>query len=267
MKKILIAGENSYIGTSFEKYMRQWPQKYQVDTVSVMGDQWESMDFSGYDVVYQVAGIAHIKETPENAPLYYQVNRDLAINVAKKAKAEGVGQFIYLSSMSVYGMEEGCIVRSTGTAPKGSYGKSKLQAEEGLHLLESEAFKVAIMRPPMVYGDGCKGNYQSLIKIAKKLPFFPNYKNQRSMIHIDRLSWFVKELVDRNCGGLYLPQDEQYVCTCQMVQGIAQDMGKKMPLLSVLNPFVWLAKHCTNAGKKAFGDLYYDLTEDYWGNT
>ena len=262
MKKILITGANSYIGMSFEKYMSQWPDAYQIDTVDMIDGTWREQSFSGYDTIYHVAGIAHIKETPENAHLYYDINRDLAVAVATKAKAEGVSQFIFLSSMSVYGMEEGAISKNTLPKPKSNYGKSKLQAEEGLAPLADSTFAIAVMRPPMVYGDGCKGNYQSLVKFAKKMPFFPAYHNQRSMLHIDKLCAFVKGLADSNASGLFLPQDDQYVCTCEMVRDIAATMGKKLPLWKILNPAVSLLVHTTAIGQKAFGNLYYVREEN-----
>ena len=257
MKQILITGANSYIGTSFESYLQQWPDQYRVDTLDMIDGSWKERSFAGYDCVFHVAGIAHQKETAENAHLYYKVNRDLAVETAAKAKAEGVGQFIFLSTMAVYGLEEGAIDLATSPAPKSHYGKAKWEAEQGLDELRSPAFAVAILRPPMVYGEGCKGNYQSLIKFAKVMPVFPNYKNKRSVIHIDVLCRCVKELADQATDGLILPQDEDYTCTCQMVQKIAESNGKKLPLWSILNPLVSLAKTFTTAGKKAFGDLYY----------
>ena len=257
MKRILITGAGSYIGTSFETYLKRFPGQYAVETVDMMGDSWKDADFFGYDAVYHVAGIAHIRETAENAEAYYKVNRDLAVDTARKAKECGISQFVFLSSMSVYGMEEGCITRDTVPAPKTNYGKSKLQAEAGLEALKSESFRVAVLRPPMVYGEGCKGNYQSLVKFAKIMPFFPDYHNKRSMLHIDGLSETVRTIVDTGAEGLFLPQDENYVCTCQMVRGIAAELGRDLKLLKILNPAVSLAKRFTAMGRKAFGDLYY----------
>lgn len=258
MKKILITGANSYIGTSFEQYMAQWPEEYQMDTVDMIDGSWREMDFSDYDAVFHVAGIAHQKETQENAHLYYEINRDLAIETAEKAKRDGVGQFIFLSSMSVYGMEEGVIDLTTNPTPKSNYGKSKLEAELGIVKLRSEGFRVAVLRPPMVYGDGCKGNYQALVKFAEIMPVFPNYQNQRSMIHIDRLCRFVKEYLDSMADGLFLPQDENYVCTCEMVRQIAEKKGKNLRMMKLLNPAVWILAKCTVKGKKAFGNLIYN---------
>lgn len=257
MKKILITGANSYIGMSFESYMKQWPEKYQVDTIDMIDGSWRNVSFAGYDVVYHVAGIAHQKETEENAHLYYKVNRDLAVETARKAKEDGVRQFVFLSTMAVYGLEEGVIGEDTPLAPKTHYGKAKMEAEMQMENLRAEAFCLTVLRPPMVYGEGCKGNYQALVKFADRMPVFPDYKNERSMIHIDRLSWYVKELIDHGTDGLILPQDEAYVCTCQMVRDIAKSKGKNMKLWKVLNPAVWMLKHFTTAGKKAFGNLVY----------
>ena len=246
MKKILITGANSYIGTSFEKYMAQWPDQYQVDTVDMIDGTWRENSLAGYDCVYHVAGIAHIKETSENAHLYYKINRDLAVETAEKAKKDGVCQFVFLSTMAVYGIEEGAINLSTQPHPVSNYGWAKLQAEEQITDLCSEDFVVTVMRPPMVYGDGCKGNYQSLVKFAKIMPFFPDYRNKRSMIHIDRLCWYVKELVDNCTGGLILPQDETYVCTCQMVRNIAKGMGKVFKYSKSITITFLFYIHCGN---------------------
>ncbi len=256
--KILITGAGSYIGMCFENYMKNFPD-YQVDTLDMLQKNWAEKDFSSYDSIYHVAGIAHRKETEENAHLYYEVNRDLVLKVAEKAKKENVKQFVFLSSMSVYGVEEGVITKDTPPAPKSNYGKSKIQAEELLEKLKSDSFKVAILRPPMVYGEGCKGNYQMLVKFAKMLPVFPDYENKRSMIRVDNLSAFVKSLIDEEKDGLFFPQDENYVCTCKMVKEIASDMGKNMKLLKIMNPAVSILKKFTIQGKKAFGDLIYDI--------
>ena len=258
MKKILITGANSYIGTSFEKYIKEnYPNEYAVDTVDMIDGSWREKSFVGYDSVFHVAGIAHQKETTENAALYYAVNRDLAIETAEKAKNDGVKQFIFLSSMSIYGMNTGVITKATMPNPKSNYGKSKLQAEEGISRLASDTFSVSIIRPPMVYGDGCKGNYQMLVKIAQAFPFFADYKNQRSMVYIDTLSEFVRNMINAGCSGFYYPQETEYICTCKMIQSIANCMGKDLKLYKILNPVVFLLRVFTLKGKKAFGDLYY----------
>lgn len=264
MKKILITGANSYIGTSFEKYMAaHYPEDYAIDTVDMIDGTWRDKDFSKYDCVFHVAGIAHQKETKENSPLYYKVNRDLAIETAQKAKNEGVKQFIFLSSMSVYGMDTGVITRETAPNPKSNYGKSKLQAEEGINALASNDFKVCVVRPPMVYGKGCKGNFQTVVKLVKRFPVFPRIKNERSMIYIDNLSSFVKMCVDQELGEVYCPQNSEYVCTTDMAKIIATKLGKKLRTSLLLGVGVAVLRPVVSIAKKGFGSLVYENTEEF----
>lgn len=203
MKKILITGKNSYIGTSVEKWLLREPDKYSVDTIDMKDSSWKENDFSEYDVVFHVAGIAHIKETADNQDLYYKVNRNLAYDTAQKAKKDGVEQFVFLSSMSVYGIEKGVIDNNTPLKPNSAYGRSKVEAEELINKLQDDSFTVATLRPPMVYGKGCRGNYPRLAKLAKKTPAFPLVNNQRSMIYIDNLTQFIKQIIDDKTGGIF----------------------------------------------------------------
>lgn len=256
MKKILITGVNSYVGNSFEKWVLQYPNKYLVDKISLRDVSWKEKDFSFYDVVLHVAGIAHQKETKENANLYYKVNRDLAFEIAQKAKVEGVKQFIFLSSMSVYGMNTGVINFYTQPLPKSNYGKSKFQAEDLIKSLNNDAFKVAILRPPMIYGKGCKGNYQRLAKVALKSPFFPAIENKRSMIYIDNLSELIRLVIDDFFTGLLLPQNKEYVCTSEMVKMIAETHKKNIRITKLFNPILSLSGNPTL--NKVFGDLVYE---------
>ena len=258
MKKILITGAGSYIGTSFERYITEnYPGEYVVDTVDMIDGSWRERSFAGYDSVFHVAGIAHQKETKDNAHLYYEVNRDLAIETAMKARADGVKQFIFLSSMSVYGKDTGVITKETNPDPKSHYGKSKWQAEQGITSLSTDAFKVCVLRPPMVYGSGCKGNYQMLIRIAEVSPVLPLYKNRRSMIFIDRLVKYVKEYIDSESCGLYIPQDDKYSCTSEILIRLREQTRKRYITVKWLNPFIKLLAKCTVKGRKAFGDLIY----------
>ena len=127
VKKVLITGKDSYIGTSFEKWLSKWPDKYMVDTIDMKGDTWKDNDFSEYDVVFHVAGIAHVSSNSKREDLYYRVNRDLAVETAIKAKAEGVKQFIFMSSIIVYGGSKSCkrvIDQDTVPKPNNFYGRS-----------------------------------------------------------------------------------------------------------------------------------------------
>lgn len=258
MKNILITGKNSYIGTSLENWLMREPNQYKVDTVDMKDGSWKEKDFSQYDVVFHVAGIAHMKETSNNKDIYYKVNRDLAYEAARKAKQDGVGQFIFLSSMSVYGIENGVINKNTPLKPDSAYGKSKIEAEELINKLQEDSFIVATLRPPMVYGKGCRGNYPRLAGLALKTPVFPKVENKRSMIYIDNLSEFVKQLIDNKSGGLFFPQDSEYVNTSEMVRLIAEAHGKRMVMTKLFNPLLRLLNVSTV--NKVFGDLVYDMS-------
>lgn len=258
MKKILITGANSYIGTSFERYVTEkYPGDYIVDTLDMQNNAWRTNDFSSYDSIFHVAAIVHQKETKKNIHLYTSVNRDLAIEVATKAKSEGVKQFVFLSSISVYGLDIGVINKHSVTNPKTNYAHSKLEAEEGIKALRSPNFKICILRPPMVYGDGCKGNYQLLIKLVNMLPVFPDYNNQRSMIYIDNLSNIVKLHIDRMSDGIFVPQDSKYVCTSDMVKDIAAKTGKKIKFTKFFNFMIPILIKVSYKARKAFGNLIY----------
>lgn len=264
MKKILITGANSYIGVSFERYIKEnFPGEYTVDTLDMLYDDWRGTSFADYDCVYHVAGIAHQKETAQNRRSYYEVNRNLAVEVACKAKSDGARQFIFLSTMSVYGMHSGVVTRETAPSPKSHYGASKWQAEQGITPLEDSGFKVCILRPPMVYGKGCKGNFNSLCKLVKKLPFFPWVKNRRSMIYIDNLSSFVRMCIDKELSGVYFPQNREYVSTVDMAKAIASAMGKKIRFEYLSGLAVCILRLFYPAAKKGFGSLIYLDTEEF----
>lgn len=267
MKKILITGANSYIGTSFENYIvNNFPDKYSVETVDMLDGTWKNKSFSGYDTVYHVAGIAHSdsgKISEEKSKLYYAVNTDLAIETAKKAKEDGVKQFIFMSSAIIYGKsakigKKKVITRETLPSPANSYGDSKLQAENGILSLCDSEFKVVILRPPMIFGKNCKGNYPTLKKFAKKLPLFPMVNNERSMLYVGNLVEFVRLMIENEENGIFFPQNEEYSNTSKIVYEIAKVNGKKLYLVK---GFGWLLKilsHFTGLVNKAFGNLTYD---------
>ena len=244
MIRILITGANSYVGTSFADYLAQleFAGMYQVDTLDMVGDVWRSCDFSGYDVVYHVAGIAHSdngKISEERAKLYYAVNTNLTVECAKRAKEAGVRQFIFMSSAIVY-------------------GDSKVQAENGLRPLDCDSFKVVILRPPMIFGKGSKGNYPLLSKLARKLPIFPKVKNCRSMLYVGNLVEFVRLMVENGEQGTFWPQNPQYSNTSEVIATIAKAHGKRCVLIPGLGWALKLLALATGLVNKAFGNLAYD---------
>jgi UDP-glucose 4-epimerase len=266
MKKILITGKDSYIGTSFEKYMSQWPGEYIIDTLDMKDPLWKEYNFKGYDAVFHVAGIAHAdvgKVKKEDQQRYYDVNTNLTFEVASKSKSEGVKQFIFMSSMIVYsGCKEKIITRETEPKPLNFYGDSKLQAEKKLESLIEESFKVAIIRPPMIYGSGSRGNYKTLSRLAQKSPIFPKVKNKRSMLYVGNLNKFVKFLVCNEEAGVFFPQNDEYVNTSELVKAIANFHGHKIYIIPGLNILtrimIKFPGKIGNISSKVFGDYIYD---------
>ena len=257
MKKLLITGAGSYVGVSVAQYLSRWPEQYSVVTVDMIGEGWKTADFSGFDAVLHVAGIVHQKDSkndPAQKELYERVNTRLAIETAQKAKAEGVKQFLFMSSASVYGLSAPVgktvmITKDTPLAATDNYGLSKAKAEEGLKPLADRNFHLAILRPPMIYGKASKGNYPLLA---------PYVENQRSMLYIENLCELVRLLMEDEAEGLFCPQDEAYVNTSDMVNLIAHVHGKN---ILMVRGFTWalrLLRHMTGIADKAFGSLCYD---------
>ena len=276
MNRILITGADSFVGSSFQNYLAKWPDKYQVDTLDMRDNSWRDKDFSSYDVIYHVAGIAHAdkgKISAKRVGLYREVNTELTIETAKKAKKDGVKQFIFMSSAIVYGDsspigKEKLITVNTIANPVSFYGDSKLQAEIGLDKLRDDAFKVVIIRSPMIYGRGCKGNFPTLESLADKMRIFPYVENARSMIYIGNLVEFVRLMIENSEDGLFWPQNSEWSNTSEVVKMIAEAKGKKIKLVKGLG---WVLKFLgifTGLVQKAFGNLTYDLSmseykEDY----
>lgn len=260
MKHILITGKGSYIGTQVEAWLNQSSHLYHVDTLDMREPSWQNHDFSRYDVVFHVAGIAHVSTDPKMKDLYYQVNTDLAIETAKKAKSSHVKQFIFMSSLIVYGdssLAQRIIDRSTLPNPTNFYGDSKLQAELGLKALDSPEFKVVILRPPMIYGPHSKGNYQKLAKLAIKTPLFPDFKNQRSVLFISHLCAFIELMIKNEEQGTFFPQNKHFQSTTDFVRAIAKSHQHPMIFTRWFNPFI-KALFIIPLVRKAFGNLVYD---------
>ena len=262
MKRILITGANSYVGTSVEKWLIKDPNNYHVETLDMQNPSWVTFDFSKFDVVFHVAGIAHVSKKKSMEDLYYKVNRDLTIQTAQIAKSSGVKQFIFMSSMIVYNSKDTKITLETIPKPDNFYGMSKLLAEEGLLTLWSDEFSVCILRPPMIYGPNSKGNFPKLIKIAKKTLVFPYIENKRSMLHIDNLSIFIKNAINDTKAGLYFPQNKEYSCTTSIIKKIANINNRRIWFTKLLNPLIFLFKNRINIINKVFGDFYYDINKD-----
>lgn len=261
MKRILITGKNSYIGTHFKEYLEQYPKDYYVEELDVIDQSWKEFDFSTFDVVYHVAGLAHSTPDESQRDLYYRVNTDLAYDVALKAKKSGIKQFIFMSSIIVYGSgkigKDRVITKDTPLLPDNFYGDSKKQAELKIRPLEDDYFKIVIVRPPMIYGPGSKGNYPLLSKFAKRTPIFPTLKNQRSTLFLGNLLEFIKLMIDNEEQGIFLPQNEEYVSSYELVKEIARLNNHKILFIGLFNPILKLLNKQTYVNK-VFGNLMID---------
>lgn len=273
MKRILITGASSYIGTSFENYISQWPDQYTVDTIDMIDGTWREKSFAGYDTVFHVAGIAHVDVgtvTEDQKTLYYKINTELTVETAKKAKADGVRQFIFMSSAIVYGEsapvgKTKVITKDTPVSPTNFYGDSKVQAENGILALEDIEFKVVVLRPPMIYGKGSKGNYPTLAKMAQKLPVFPYVNNARSMLYVENLATFVRMVIDNIESGIFWPQNAEYTNTSTLVKMIAEAHGKKVVLIKGFGWALRLMGRFSCLVNKAFGNFVYERELSSYG--
>ena len=261
--RVLITGKNSYIGESFENWVKNTNPEWDIDTICLKDLTWKTTSFSDYDAILHVAGIAHVSADPKLEELYYRVNRDLAIEVAQKAKEDKVKQFIFMSSMIIYGADEGVgisnvITTETKPQPLNFYGDSKLQADLAIQAMNDESFKTAIIRTPMVYGPNSKGNFPKLIKLAKFTPVFPSLENHRSMIYIDNLTEFIRLLVLHQSSGVFFPQNEEYVETKEIVITAGECMKRKIYSVGIFNPFLTLMSKKISFINKVLGNKIYD---------
>ena len=264
MKKVLITGAGSYVGESVRKYILAKDTSFHIDAVDTMEDNWKKADYSQYDVVFHVAGIAHVNADPKMEPLYYKVNRDLTIEIARHAQEAGVKQFIFMSSQIVFhesqSLKPEVLTKDTEPNPNGFYGDSKLQAENGLQTLRAEggAMKMCILRPCMIYGPNAKGNFPRLARLATKVPVFPAWHNKRSMLYIDNLAEFVMQAIVRELEGTFYPQNSELADTVEIIRFFAKEAGHKVWITRLLNPLVWLGSFVLQPINKMFATYYYD---------
>lgn len=266
MKKVLIVGKDSYIGERIKQWLDKDTRGYLVDIVSPMNGAWKEADFKLYDSVVDVAGIAHINNITEDMrDLFFSVNRDLTIELARHSRDAGVKQFIYFSSMNVYGDFGGTVSDRDATKPTSFYGQSKYEGDIGAQGLMTESFRVASVRPPFVYGNGCKGNYNSISRIAQRTPLFPDFKNRKSMIYIDNLCEFIRLLIDEGSGGVFTPQNRELVSTTDLVREVAKQHGQRIWFTKIFNWSIYLCRKRIKAVSRAFEDDCYEIgLSDYW---
>jgi UDP-glucose 4-epimerase len=263
--RILITGKNSYIGNSVKAWLIEKEPSFIVEEISLRNVALNKVSFTEYDVIFHVAGIAHISSSKKLIPEYFRVNRDLAIEVANKAKQEGVKQFIFTSSMAIYGDDrpigDFTPIDVNNPKPTNPYGQSKLEADLAIQKLQTNNFSISILRIPMVYGKTAKGNFLKLVNVSNKLSIFPKIQNKRSVLHINNLSELVRLIIVKKHNGLFYPQDQNYFDTTKFITLFRLSNGKnilKIPFLSVILILISLFIKPVN---KIYGNKYYEINQ------
>jgi UDP-glucose 4-epimerase len=257
MKRVLITGKNSYVGTNVEKWLMKEPDKFYVETISLRDPSWKDFDFSKFDVVLHVAGIAHVSQKKSMENLYYKVNKDLALETAIKSKNSGIKQFIFMSSIIVYSSKDTKITKDTEPCPDNFYGQSKLEAEKTIYKMNGESFKVSVIRAPMIYGPGSKGNFKKLISLTDNIFLFPMINNVKSILFIDNLSELIKLIILNKNAEVFCPQNSEYVSTSEIVKVISEIKNKKILITKSIN-FIVLILFKFKTINKLFNSYYYE---------
>lgn len=258
MKKVLITGAGSYIGSYIKQDLES--KNHEVSELDVKKSDWINSDFHNLDTIVHVAAIVHKNEKKIDPNLYEQVNCNLTIKIAEKAKNEGVKQFIFLSTMGVYGInhKKECITKSTLISPKTEYAKSKAKAENRLLELADKNFNICILRPPLVCGENSPGNMTKLINVVKKIHVFPNICNERSYIYVSELSDYIVDCIENMKKGIFFPQSKEYMCTSEYLKEYAKENNINVIFTSIFNPLIKSLLGKNKTVDKVFGDLKYE---------
>ena len=228
----------------------------------------------GQQVVIHAAARAHIMKDEATDALreYRRVNVDGTLNLARQAAEIGIRRFIFLSSIKVNGEQTPLgksFTAGDAPAPQDSYGISKCEAERALQELASETgMEVVIIRPPMVYGPGVKGNFARLIMLLKKgLPLpLGAIHNKRSLVALDNLVDLIITCIDHPAAAnqVFLAGDGDDLSTTELLRAVAEAMGSSARLVPVPAGLLMLA--ATLLGKKVIaqrllGSLQVDITK------
>lgn len=261
--KVLITGQTGYVGNSIGNWLKENGfEPSEISFISLRDDSWKEQSFIGVDVIVHCAALVHKKQSDYSLDEYRRINTTLTIELAEKAKREGVSQFVFMSTKGVYGMSKSCygevaVTADTPLKPYKKYGVSKREAEIKLSEIEDDAFRIAIIRAPFIYGKGCSGNYRSLRKMVLKYRFVPKMPSRISMIYIDNLCELIRQIILQKRGGVFTPQNLPIHSSSEMAVLIAKFNGKKVLYTKLFNPIVRLASKRIVKIKSAFGSSIY----------
>lgn len=230
---IIVTGASGFIGSNFINNNTD----HHITCVDLHLNDINLFNFSGYDVILHCAALVHqMKGIAEHE--YFKVNSYLTFKTAQKAKAEGVHQFIFLSSVKVYGestINESSWNEISECNPLDGYGRSKLDAERRILNLEDEKFKICIIRSPLVYGAGVKANMFNLVWLIDTLFMLPfgNINNKRSFVYIKNLISLINHIIKSGTSGIYLARDNESLSTTDLAIKICKALNKKCFLISI----------------------------------
>lgn len=228
---ILLTGASGFIGSHFA----QSAISYKIIPFSFHNDNINTLDLSSCDAVVHLAALVHQMNGADSKE-YERINVIQTLELAQKAKRDGIKQFIFMSTVKVYGEErDTAYTEATPCHPQDDYGKSKLRAEQELQKLSDRHFKVSIIRTPIVYGAGVKGNIKNLINLIQKMPILPfgNTRNQRSMVYVGNLCALIVSVLEQRASGIFLACDDTSLSTSEFIHKIAVSLGKKLYLIQI----------------------------------
>lgn len=228
---ILVTGASGYLGKSF---IQEYAKKYKILTFSLVDNQLKNINFENVSVVLHCAALVHQKKE-YSYEKYYEINTRYPVELALKAKQSGVKQFIFISTVAVYGEDYSRLDNSLSCSPVSFYGRSKLEAEKELQKLSDSGFKVVIVRPPMVYGLNAPGNMSTLINLIRKVPILPfgNINNKRNFIYIGNLCYVLNQIIETNHEGVFLVSDDKSISTTELLRLISIGLKKKVFLIRI----------------------------------
>ncbi|WP_339880422.1 SDR family oxidoreductase [Pseudidiomarina gelatinasegens] len=232
-----------------------------------------ALSFANFDAVVHSAARAHVMndDAYDTVELYRQINTRGTLNLAEAAAAQGVKRFIFISSIKVNGESTDVNERFSVYSkvnPTDPYGLSKHEAEIGLRKIAAETkMEVVIIRPPLVYGRGVKGNFASMMNLAKRnLPLpLGRINNKRSLVAIDNLVDLIVTCIDHPnaANETFLVSDDLDVSTTELFELMTKGVGKKPRLLPIPKKLLQVAG--TFLGKqeiieRLLGNLQVDIT-------
>jgi nucleoside-diphosphate-sugar epimerase len=262
MAKVLITGANSFIGTNY----RRISVNQNVSEVSIVENKPEDIDFSHFDVVLHLAAIVHQSKKISDED-YLFVNRDLCERVARQAKKSGVRQFIFLSTVKVYGKfipGSEPWTEDSACNPDDAYGMSKCQAELALKKIEDKEFIVSIIRTPIVYGPGVTANMLKLINLIELFPVLPfaRVNNHRHYTYIENLVGYIDRIIEIRASGTFLAMDDTALSTTNLVTHLSVFLKRKIVLFSfpdfIINAGIFLMP---NFFDRLYRSFYLDNTK------